>query len=220
MKVLGIDEAGRGPVIGPMVMCGYLVDESRIKKLEKLGVTDSKLLAAEKREELAPKIKKLAADYIVLKITAKEIDSLRTETNLNRIEIERMRHMIDMLRPDKVVIDSPEVNVSRFKQKVLASIKHNGFDLVAENFADKNHLEVGAASILAKVQRDAEISKLHEKYGFFGSGYSSDERTVAFLKDWIKVNKEFPDCVRKSWMTSITIKEEKEQTRLKKFVGG
>ena len=194
LKILGIDEAGRGPVIGPLVMCGYLVDKKKIPELKKLDVKDSKLLTAKKRESLMPKLKKICDDFVVLSIKADEIDKLRDVSNLNKIEIERMRHMIKMFEPDKVIIDSPEVNTKRFSSKVCKGISVK--KIVAENFADKNHIEVAAASIMAKVHRDSEIKKLHRKHGFFGTGYPSDERTIRFLKNWIKRNKEFPDFVR------------------------
>lgn len=215
--ILGIDEAGRGPVIGPLVMCGYLVRDDRIKELRELGVKDSKMLSPEKRDELFPDLEKLAEDVIVLSVSAREIDRLRTATNLNRLEIERMRQMIEMLGPDKAVIDAPESNTKKFKEKILCRLGHNGFELIAENFADKKYAEVAAASVIAKVRRDREIQKLHRKYGFFGSGYTSDSRTIGFLKNWLQDNRDFPDIVRKSWITSVTMKKEKEQKRLLNF---
>jgi len=217
MKILGIDEAGRGPVCGCMTMCGYLIDSDNVPELKSIGVRDSKLLTAKKREGLAPKLKKLADDYVVLKISAEDIDRLRTDINLNMIEIKRMQHIINMFSPDKVLIDSPEVNTRKFSSKVMSGVKNKGLHIVAENFADKNYLEVSAASVLAKVERDAEIKKLHKKYGFFGSGYSTDEITIRFLKDWVKKNKEFPPFVRKSWFTAKWIKQELEQTTIGKF---
>jgi len=217
MKILGIDESGRGPVCGCMTICGYLVDSDNIPELKNIGVKDSKLLTAKKREELAPKLKKLADDYVVLKISAEEIDKLRSESNLNLIEIGRMQHIINMFNPDKVLIDSPEVNTKKFSAKIMSQVRNKKIHLVAENFADKNYLEVSAASVLAKVERDAEIKKLHKKYGFFGSGYSTDEITIRFLKDWVKKNKEFPPFVRKSWFTAKWIKQELEQTTIGKF---
>lgn len=219
-KVLGIDESGRGPVIGPMTICGYLVDENKTGKLKTLGVKDSKLLTEKRRSYLAPRLKRLADDFVIFSVPASEIDKLRTVSNLNALEISRMREIIELLKPGKVIIDSPEVNTKKFGQKIMRNMRHNGFDLVAENFADKNYLEVGAASILAKVERDAAIKKLHKQHGFFGSGYATDEITINFLKDWIKRNKEFPAFVRKSWFTAQWIKEELEQKNVKAFLGG
>lgn len=199
-----------------MVMCGYLIREKNAAKLKKLGVADSKLLSKKQREFLFNHVKKLADDMIVFNITAKEIDALRTKSNLNKLEIERMRQMIELLEPDKVIIDAPEADVINFKKKISSGLKTKSM-IVTENFADKNHMEVAAASIIAKVSRDREIETLHKKYGYFGSGYSSDPVTIGFLKNWIKENKEFPDFVRKSWITAQLIKEEKEQTKLGNF---
>lgn len=218
MKILGIDESGRGPVLGPLVICGYLVDEKNIAKLKKLGVKDSKLLTDKKRKKLAPKLKKLAEDYMLVEVTAREIDKFRGVANLNRIEIAYMKNIIKSLPAGRIVVDSPEVRTKKFAQKLARGLRLDGSTLIAENFADKNHTEVAAASIIAKVHRDAAIEKLHRKYGFFGSGYCSDERTIAFLKDWMKKNKEFPSFVRKSWVTAMLIKEEWQQKRLEKFL--
>jgi len=226
MNILGIDEAGRGPVCGPMMICGYMIEADKIEKLKKTGVRDSKMLTDKRRRGLVPRLKKLASDYVVFRVSSEQIDLLRTETNLNRIEIAKMQEIIRLLRPDKVVIDAPEVNTKKFSQKITAgmqndvrstSIRQNGFYLVSENFADKKYPEVAAASVIAKVERDKEIERLHREYGFFGSGYPSDERTISFLKDWIKVNKEFPPFVRKSWMTALAIKKEHEQKKLMEF---
>ncbi len=217
MKVLGIDESGRGPVCGPLVLCGYLIDEAKVKKLKTLGVKDSKLLSPEQRTQIASSLKKLADDYVLLKVSAKEIDKLRDKTNINLLEIEKMQQIINALNPEKVVIDSPETNTVRFTEKIRGKLKNKRVKIISENYADKNHLEVSAASILAKQLRDAEVKKLHKKHGFFGSGYPSDEVTVKFLRAWIKKNKEFPDFVRKSWYTAQKMMEEKQQTNLRGF---
>ena len=217
MKVLGIDEAGRGPCIGPLVMCGYLVDEKKIPQLKKIGVKDSKMLTEKKRIHLEKQLKKIADDFILFNIPAKKIDKMRSVTNLNKMEIERMQEMINLLSPDKAVIDALEANTKRFHEKVSQNL-NNGTKLITENFADQRYVEVGAASIMAKVCRDNEIKKLHKKHGFFGSGYPSDPVTINFLKDLIKKNKELPHFVRKSWMTIHYLKNEKEQSKLMKFV--
>ena len=121
MRILGIDEAGRGPVIGPLVMCGYMINEKKLPKLKKLGVKDSKQLAPKKREEMLPELKKLADDFILLKLSAKNIDKMRTSTNLNKMEIERIHHIINMLEPDKVIVDALERG-ERFKEKIACGI--------------------------------------------------------------------------------------------------
>ena len=214
MKVLAIDESGRGPAIGPLVICGYLIDEKKVKELRKIGVKDSKLLSSSKREELFPKLEKMAKDHALLQATAADIDKLRSVSNLNKYEIKRMLELIEFFNPDKVIIDALEQEESFYK-KIADRV--NGITLIAENFADKNYPEVGAASILAKVTRDREIEKLHKIHGNFGSGYPADPLTISFLKNWIKRNKDFPDCVRKSWMTVKMLKMEKEQKTLSQW---
>ncbi len=215
MRILGIDEAGRGCVIGPLVMCGYLVDSSNVEKLRKLGVKDSKMLSAAKRESMLKELMVIADDYVVLSVTAEEIDKMRTVSNLNKVEIRRMQQLINALEPDRVILDALESNEKRFLQKIKAGIKTDA-EIIAENFADKNYLEVGAASIVAKVHRDGEIKKLHKDHGDFGSGYSSDPKTITFLKECIK-KKQLPDFVRKSWMTVQWIREEAEQAKMSRF---
>jgi len=203
-----------GPCIGPLVICGYLLDSKHVRKLRKAGVKDSKLLNSKKREELEPKLKEIAIDYVILQATAKDIDKLRSASNLNKYEIKRMLELVEFFKPDKVIIDALEQEETFYKK-----IEHgaNGAKLIAENFADKKYPEVGAASILAKVERDRAIMKMHQKYGDFGSGYPSDPVTIKFLKDWIKRNKDFPDIVRKSWFTAKFIKGEKEQRNLSEW---
>ena len=204
-----------GCVIGPLVICGYLIEEKNAKKLRSIGVKDSKLLTAKKRESLREKLEKISDDFILLKVSAREIDKLRTVSNLNKIEIERMQHIIKLLQPDRAIVDAIEANTKKFHQKLMAKL--DGTHVIAENFADKKYAVVGAASILAKVHRDAEIEELNKKYDI-GSGYTSDPRTISFLKDWAKKNKDFPDFVRKSWITIQLILEEKEQKNMMDFV--
>jgi len=215
-KILGIDEAGRGPVIGPMVMCGYMIESSKKSVLKRIGVRDSKLLSSRKRESLFGALKEHAAGYQVVSISAREIDLLRNETNLNKIEIEKMKLMINSMKPDVAIIDAPEANTKQFAKKIASGLSCE-CRVVAENFADRKYPEVGAASIIAKVTRDKEIEQLARSHGEIGSGYPSDPVTMEFLKNWLKRNKEFPDFVRKSWMTAQVMKREKEQTRLGKF---
>ena len=206
MKLMGIDEAGRGPVIGPMVICGFMTSDKITS-----GVKDSKDLTQKKREELEIELKNMNSEYFMLKADASEIDENKKNSNLNKLEISMMIEIIKKLKPDKVIIDSPESNTFRFAEKIN---KHVNAEIVAENYADKNHPIVSAASILAKCEREREISKLKEEYGDFGSGYTSDERTINFLKDYIKKNKEVPHFVRRSWATTKTLLKDVTQKRL------
>ncbi len=216
MRILGIDESGRGPAVGPLIMCGYVINEEKIKELKKTGVKDSKQLTPKQRELIEPKLHALADLVKLENISARNIDSLRTKTNLNRIELDNMKKIIKAAKPDVVIIDCIEVNTDRFGKKIKAGMDFN-FELICENFADKNHPPVSAASVIAKVKRDREIDRLRQRYGFKGTGYCSDPATIKFLREWFSNNGSFPDFVRSSWITAKNIKAEKEQKKLGDF---
>ncbi len=215
--ILGIDEAGRGSVIGPMVIAGVLAKEEDLEKLEKIGVTDSKLLSPRRREQLYKKIKKIAKDFIALKVSAKEIDDLRgRKINLNKIEAQRMAKIIKTMDPDVAYVDTPQVSTNKFK-KILMGLAKNNTNIVCENFADLKYVICGAASIIAKVERDKEVEKIKKKVNFdFGVGYPHDERSIEFLKKFL-TKKKHSDYIRKSWITAIEMLEEREQRSLKDF---
>ncbi len=224
--MLGIDEAGKGPVIGPLVMCGYMIDSSKIDELKKMGVKDSKLLTPKRREYLEGKLKEMSEDIVVIKLNAMDIDKLRGETNLNKIEIKRMQELVNSMDAEKVFIDAIESNVEKFRKEIIGGlsekkkdlIKKKKLEIICENYADKKYPVVGAASIIAKVVRDADIDLIHKEYGDFGSGYPSDPRTIKFLKDWIKKNKKYPPFVRCSWITAKDIKKDNDQKGIKEFM--
>jgi len=215
--LLGIDEAGKGPVIGPLVIAGVLISEENEGKLKKLGIKDSKELSPEKRKKFSEEIKNLSEDFVVLKISASELNKEMDTKTLNEIEISRIAQIINSfwMRKPKVYIDALEANTKKFKEKILSRLKDKKLEIIAENYADKTYPIVSAASIIAKVTRDSEIKNLHKKYGFFGSGYPSDERTIEFLK---KLNKEeYNKIVRLKWETSKNILKNKKQKKLLEF---
>ena len=167
-------------------------------RLKAIGVKDSKLLTAEKREKLYPQIKKILKDFAIIKISAKQIDELRKRINLNKIEAEKMAQIIKVMRADKAIVDAPQVSTEKFKDYLNALAK-NKTEIVAENFADRKYVIVAAASILAKVERDREIREIEKKNKIFvRTGYPHDENTINFLKS---CKGRFPDFVRKSWVT-------------------
>lgn len=215
--ICGIEEAGRGPVIGSMVICGIACGEKDIKKLRELGVKDSKALSPERREELYPKIMKIAKKCEIVKVTPKEID-MRFEVgvNLNKLEAIKMAEIINKIKPDIVYVDAPSSNPDGFKRELKKYLKIHP-KIISENYADVKYPIVSAASIIAKVERDKEIKEISEEYGIdIGPGYSHDERTIKFVKELIKKGK-IPDFVRKSWDTFKRLKREKEQKKLLDF---
>lgn len=212
--VLGIDEAGRGAVIGPLVIAGVIVDEQDQKTLKALGVKDSKMLTPEKREALAPNIKRIAKDYIIIKITAQEIDEKRKRINLNRIEAEKMAEIIRAAKADVAIVDAPQVSTQKFRMVLEAMVKNNT-KIIAENYADKKYPVCSAASVIAKVERDAEVRKIEKQHGIkVRTGYSHDPDTIAFLK---RCKGDYPDFVRKSWATAINHSGKAKQKALGEF---
>lgn len=216
MLVCGIDEAGRGPVIGPMVMAGVLMEKSELDKVANLKVKDSKLLSEKQREALFPRIIETVKAYKIISLPAREVDeALESETsNLNWLEAQTSAKIINSLKPDKAIIDSPSVNCAAYKTYLLNLINNKDIELVVEHKADVNWPIVSAASILAKVTRDREIEELKKKYGDFGSGYASDPKTKEFLKKNYLVH---PEIFRKTWQPYKDLVSGRNQSTLSDF---
>jgi ribonuclease HII len=210
MLVAGVDDAGRGAVIGPLVIAGVLLDGEDLYKLKEIGAKDSKLLSPHRREFLEGEIKKIVMKYEVLKLQPNEIDvvvlSGRKLHKLNWLEAQTMARVIEALKPDKVYVDASDVLEERFKQHILECLPFR-VDIVSEHKADQNYVAVSAASIIAKVERDREVSLLAQVYGDLGSGYPSDPRTMNFLETLMKDTDEYPDFIRKSWKPAKKVKD-------------
>jgi ribonuclease HII len=211
MLVGGVDEAGRGCVIGPLVVAGVALKTENLLLLNELGVKDSKLLTAKKREELYPQIKHLAEVTHVIKVLPFEIDkaveSQRKLHKLNRLEAKTMAQVIDALKPDEVYVDAADVLENRFGNHIQECLQIKT-KIISKHKADRLYPIVSAASIIAKVERDKEIAALKPQYGDFGSGYLTDEKTFNFLKELLKKDGEYPEFVRKSWKPAKKVKSE------------
>lgn len=197
MITCGVDEAGRGPVFGPLVICGICAKDEDIISL---GVKDSKMLSPSKRKRLYSEIIKHAKDYRIEMIQPEEIDELRKKYTLNEIEALYFARMIDHLEGDEFIVDAADVNEERFSQMILKNMSRN-VKIISRHKADRDYPIVAAASIIAKVTRDSEIEKIKAEIGDFGSGYPSDIRTVNFLKNYYEKNGTLPPYVRRSWKT-------------------
>ncbi|WP_457550464.1 ribonuclease HII [Archaeoglobus sp.] len=195
--IAGIDEAGKGPVIGPLVVCGVMCDEETVELLKDMGVKDSKKLDRAKREELYNVIKSLCKVEI-LKISVEDLNRLMECMSINEVLKRAYVEIIKSLRTKVVYIDCPDVNVERFKHEIE---ERTGVEVFASHKADEIYPIVSIASIVAKVERDFEIDKLKKIYGDFGSGYPSDRRTIEFLSSYLREHKSFPPIVRKRWKT-------------------
>jgi ribonuclease HII len=206
----------KGSVIGPLVVGGVLIDEKDEHKLAKIGVRDSKELSPAQRERMAAQIKKVAKDFVTVRITAKEIDELRKKKNLNLIEAEKMAEIIRLMKADRAYVDAPQVSTEKFKNILLALAK-NHTEIIAENYADKKYKTVSAASIIAKVERDAEIEKIKKEVGFdFGVGYPHDARSIEFIKKCLR-DKTHLEHIRHSWITVQELKGKRKQKKLGEF---
>jgi len=219
MQIAGVDDAGRGPIIGPLVIAGVLLDDKDLSRLVDSGVKDSKRLSPRRREELAAEIKKFALKYHVAMLSPTEIDIV-VETGkklhkLNRLEAQTMAKVITILKPDVAYVDASDVLADRFKQHIAENLTFK-VQIISEHKADAKYPIVSAASIIAKVERDRALSALQEKYGNMGCGYATDPNTIKFLEKWIRKFGSYPDFVRKSWKPAKRLKmeAEAEQTKL------
>ena len=220
MLILGIDDAGRGPVIGPMILAGCLIDSKIEGELKKLGVKDSKQLTQKRREFLSEKIKEMAETFEVTLAYPEEIDGKNKEgINLNALEAIKMAEVINKINKGygkiKVVVDCPSVGIEKWKDFLKTKIDNlSNLDVICEHKADVNHVAVSAASILAKCVREIEMDKLKEKYGKeIGSGYCSDPLTTKFLANNIEIH-DTKGIFRKSWSTWKEAASVAEQKKL------
>lgn len=205
LMISGIDEAGKGPVLGPMCVAGVLMDDEANAALLELGVKDSKKLAPKKREVLAGDIKKIANKYFVLEVSASQIDGLRKVMTMNEIMVVCFAKVLEELRPDHAFVDAADVIAQRFGQNLKKKYMQE-ITITSEHEADVKYPIVSAASILAKVQRDWLVKELGNKIGAdIGSGYPSDAKTILFLENWVKEHGYLPDFARSSWETSRRI---------------
>lgn len=217
---LGIDDAGRGPVIGPMVLAGVLVSEEAEREFKKLGVKDSKQLTQKRREFLVEKIRDMVETFEVVVISPSDIDGAGdNRTKLNEIEALACAEIINKINKGhgkiKVLIDCPSTNISKWSDYLKTKIENlSNLEISCEHKADRNHISASAASILAKSVREKEMDKLREIYGEeIGSGYSSDPSTQRFLENNIhKLNDK--GIFRKTWVTWKRASDSKVQRRL------
>ncbi len=210
--IAGVDEAGRGCVVGPLVVAGVMLKAENLHLLAELGVKDSKLLTPKKREELYPEIIRLAEKYQTIKVLPCQIDvaveSARKLHKLNRLEAQTMAQLIEALKPDEAYVDAADTVENRFGNHIKECLKTKT-RIISKHKADKIFPVVSAASIIAKVERDREIASLKVEYGDFGSGYLTDGKTMVFLRALLEKNDDYPCFVRKSWKPAKRAKSEK-----------
>jgi len=213
-RICGVDEAGRGPVIGPMVVAGVLVEDDQA--LREMGVRDSKKLSAKRREELAGKILKVAECEIQV-VPAEDIDEMRKLMTINELEARVFSSVVRKLRPEVAYLDSADANCETFERLVRNELD---FDLkiVSEHKADEVYPVVSAASVIAKERREEEVRRIREELGEeIGSGYPADPITVEFMKKWISEKGDLPPYTRRSWETARRMLAESKVKKLDEF---
>ncbi len=209
--ICGVDEAGKGSVLGPMVVAAVGAPSDDV--FFDLEVKDSKLLSSEKREHVFKLIGKRCSIATVI-ISAEEIDARRKEMSLNACVARAHAAVICRLQPAIAYVDACDVNPERYARMVKENLEGIVCRIVSEHHADRTYKIVSAASIVAKVVRDREIRQFFQTYGDIGSGYPSDPATIAFLSSYIKTHHQPPACARKSWKTVGNLIANDEQSTL------
>ncbi len=217
MHVCGVDDAGRGPVIGPLVIAGVVVEESKIQRLKDIGVKDSKMLRPDVRARLSKEILELVDNHHFVELAVEELDKVVHIApklhRLNLLEARAMARVIERLKPKIAYVDASDTRPDRFRNNILDCLSFRP-KLISEHKADVNYPVVSAASILAKVRRDKRIEEIKRDYGEFGSGYVHDRRTIDFLYEYYLSHHDFPPIVRRSWITLRNIVNDLTQARL------
>ena len=216
-RILGLDEAGRGSVVGPLVVGAFLVELEDVDRLLEIGVDDSKALDPEERERLYAMLPSIGeCDSIVL--PPREIDLFVTRGKLNELEARTFGTLITRLGPDEVRADACDANARRFARAVSRWARGTAARIIARHHLDEEDPIVGAASIIAKVRRDRALARLRRQLGEeLGSGYPSDPRTILFLREHLAVELGVPAYVRASWATMQRVMPERPTRTLDAF---
>ncbi len=217
--VSGIDEAGKGPVLGPLVVAGVKVKDD--SKLVSYKIRDSKKLSPRRRRYLASIINEIALKKEIVVIDAKDIDDMRKVMTMNEITVNAFSKVVQKLKPEICYVDSADVNENRFRDNILSNISFKP-EIISKHKADDIYPIVGAASIIAKTYRDELVKriefKLRKKMDVpLGSGYPADPITQRFLKKWVNKYGKLPPHTRHSWNTSKKIMNKFSNKKLDDF---
>jgi ribonuclease HII len=213
----GVDEAGRGSIIGPLVVAGISFKKANISGLRKIGVKDSKALTPKCRASLFVQLKEMANSICIYKIDCNVVDDNVCSKRLNKLEAQTMAHIINNLHADKVYVDSCDVNPNRYEDYIRSYLPALKLKLYSMHHADSINIVVSAASIVAKITRDEEIEKIRKTHCNIGSGYPCDDKTMGFIRDWVSKYKCPPNFARKSWRPLKQMLEEIQQYKLSQF---
>ena len=210
-RVVGLDEAGRGPVLGPLVVGICSLPKADLRLLEQQGVRDSKELKSARRAELEHWFRQQCEQRgwfgTTVSLSAERIDLALQDQGLNMLEVEGFQEAIEQLPVKQhvsIIADACDVNAERFSQRIASGLEHWPWEdssMHSEHKADRNHLVVAMASILAKEERERAMGTMQERVGFpIGSGYPSDPTTKQAL-DGLCQQSEIDADVRWGWAT-------------------
>jgi ribonuclease HII len=199
MRILGLDEAGRGSVLGPLVVGAFAYETpgddlaAAWAALRAAGADDSKALSARRRDTARTALSTMGEARVRV-VTPADIDA----GNLNELEEAAFVSLVAELRPDAVWLDAPvhPRGIPAVRARLIARTGVRAW--VIEPKADATYPVVGAASIWAKTTRDAAIAELGPDVG---SGYPSDPVTRAWLVARLREPGPLPPCVRTRWET-------------------
>jgi ribonuclease HII len=214
--ILGLDEAGRGSVIGPLIVGGFVARRSVLPELSRLGVRDSKLLSPARRVELYGALSALGSCYSVA-LSPRLIDRHVRHHGLNELEARAFADLLQETAPNEAFVDACDVDEGRFGRTVRR-LSGTTVKVHSQHEADRFVPVVSAASIVAKVRRDQAVARIQRTVGMdFGSGYPSDERTVAFVERCLRGTPGSPVWLRESWATTKRIRQQAPARPLESF---
>ncbi|WP_336036233.1 ribonuclease HII [Halobacterium yunchengense] len=210
-RAFGVDEAGKGPVLGSMFAAAVVGDPDGLPD----GVADSKRLSAARREELDAAIR-AACEVGVAEVPVARIDD--PATDMNALTVEAQASALDAVAADGLAghVDAGDVDEARFGRRVADAVAAD-VDVTAAHGADDEYALVAAASVVAKVARDSHVDALADEYGDVGSGYPGDPTTREFLREYVREHGALPECARASWQTSADALAAAEQAGLEEF---
>lgn len=215
VKVLGIDEAGKGPVIGPLIIAGVMIEKG--KEAELGAVKDSKLLKHKDRISLNHQITS-HSEFKIIEVLPSEIDeaveSKNKDMNLNWLEAHKQAEIINHFNPDMVIIDCPHPVPKKYEDFIKKLVHKKDIKYIVEHKADVNYPVCSAASIIAKVRREEEMDRIKKKYGDTGPGYPANPTTQKFIKENFK---KYPEIFRHSWSTFKNIEKSHDEKQKKLF---
>lgn len=213
---IGVDEAGKGPVLGPMVAAAVRAPPGALPD----DVDDSKRLPPDRREELAARLRGTEVVGVgVAAVGVARIDDPGTDMNGLTVAAQAAAVSAVAHPGDRVVADAGDVDAERFGRRVADTVDAP-IDVVAEHGADAERAPVAAASVVAKVERDRRMAGIADEYGGYGdvgSGYPGDPATRAFLREYVRDRGTLPDCARATWSTCEDLLAAAEQSALSEF---